>query len=223
MRFWMIIVALGALVAALAWRFPYVMGTGAPDMQILYLVLTILLIAGGGGMTRRMTGSQALRDALLWLAIILVIALGYSYRNDLKGTRLYGALVPSSVRVTQEGALQVRLRQDGHFHLEAEINGALVSCMIDTGASDIVLSPRAAIAAGFDPETLNYTRAYQTANGSGSGAPVKLDALAVGNITLHDVPASVNSADMDESLLGMAFLNRFRSFSVDGDTLTLYP
>jgi aspartyl protease family protein len=45
----------------------------------------------------------------------------------------------------------------------------------------------------------------------------------VGHVTLRDVSASVNNADMDESLLGMAFLNQFSSYTVDGDTLTLYP
>ena len=47
--------------------------------------------------------------------------------------------------------------------------------------------------------------------------------MVVGPYTLNNVPASVNSAAMDMSLLGMSFLKQFREYRVTGDTLTLYP
>ena len=60
-------------------------------------------------------------------------------------------------------------------------------------------------------------------NGNSTGAPVKLGTFAAGTITLHDLPASVNSAEMSDSLLGMAFLRQMRGYSVEGNTLTLKP
>ncbi|NBO19523.1 MAG: TIGR02281 family clan AA aspartic protease [Proteobacteria bacterium] len=223
MRFWAVLGAMLLLVMFLMWKFPYVMGNAGQGAQIMYLVIMIALVASGSGLMRRLTTSQGLRDAALWLGIILCLALAYSYRHTLRGTRLYGVLVPSAVQVTQEGALVVHAAEGGHFYIEAEINGAPERFLVDTGASDIVLSPRAAQAAGFDIAALNYSRQYSTANGNGSGAPVRLDILAVGPAVLRDVPASVNNAPMDESLLGMAFLRQFSSYTFQGDTLTLYP
>jgi aspartyl protease family protein len=223
MRIWSVFAALILLTFLLAWQFPYAVGDTAQNMQILYLILLIALIASGSGMARRMTSVQALRDGCIWLGLILTVALLYSFRADIQGTRLYGALVPSAVRISADGALTVSRAADGHFHMEGEINGSRESFLVDTGASDIVLSQRAATAAGLNPETLNYSRSYQTANGTVSGAPVHLDSLRVGTVMLRDIPASVNKGKMDESLLGMEFLNRFKSYHVEDNQLTLYP
>jgi aspartyl protease family protein len=70
---------------------------------------------------------------------------------------------------------------------------------------------------------LSYTKDYHTANGVISGAPVILGTMVVGPITLQNISASVNKADMGTSLLGMAFFRQLRGFSVDGDVLTLKP
>jgi clan AA aspartic protease (TIGR02281 family) len=117
----------------------------------------------------------------------------------------------------------IAVDEDGHFYINVEINLVPIRFMIDTGASDIVIAPRDAEAAGFDVTTLNYSRSYRTANGVVKGAPVKLDSMIVGPMTLRDVPASVNGADMDTSLLGMAFLKQFRRYDVNDNTLTFYP
>lgn len=223
MRTGIIIAAVLLLVMVLMWQFPYVMGNADRNAHILYLMLMIVLVAGGSGAVRRMSSTAAVRDAALWLAIMLVICLGYGYRHELQGTKLYGLLVPTAVQVTAEGALRVHAAENGHFYIEAEINGSAERFLVDTGASDIVLSPRAAYVAGFDVQSLNYSRAYETANGRVTAAPVMIDVLQVGPVTLRDVPASVNGAEMDESLLGIAFLKSFASYTVDGDTLTLYP
>ena len=222
MRYKWFILALIALVALLAWQFPYMAGNPERNAHILYLILLIALVASSG-MLSRIPTSKAMRDAGIWLGLVLLIALGYSFRDDVKGTRLYGALVPNSVQITSDGALKINRAEDGHFHVEAEINNAPESFLIDTGASDIVLSQRAAIAAGLTPETLNYTRSYQTANGTVSGAPIKLETLHLGTVTLRNIEASVNKGKMDESLLGMTFLNQFKSYHVQDNQMTLYP
>lgn len=222
MRFWWLIAGLALLVMVLMWKFPYMAGNTDRNMHLLYLVLLIALI-GSGGAFSRISFTKGLRDAAIWLGILLLIALAYSYRADIKGTRLYGTLVPNSVQITADGALRVSRAEDGHFHMEAEINGAPESFLVDTGATDITLSQRAAEAAGFDTQSLNYSRSYQTANGTVSGAPVQLDSMTVGPVTLRNLPASVNKGEMNESLLGMAFLNQFKSYQVEDNTLTLYP
>ena len=94
---------------------------------------------------------------------------------------------------------------------------------MDTGASDIVLSPADAARAGFERSELAFNRQYQTANGIGWGAPVVLRSIEAGAIRFRGVAASVNDAPMSESLLGMSFLDRLAGFEVRGDSLILRP
>jgi aspartyl protease family protein len=96
-----------------------------------------------------------------------------------------------------------------------------VRFILDTGASDVMLSPFDARRLGFDPAALSYTRIYQTANGTVAGAPVVLPSLEIGSIRLTNLPASVMQTDSGTSLLGMSFLSRLASYKVDGSRLTL--
>ena len=162
-----------------------------------------------------------LKYATVWIAIALLLVLGYSYRDVIMSSRLVAELMPSRPIVNAEGALVVRAGDNGHFFVDAEVNGAMVKFMIDTGASDIVLSPRDARRAGYALADLKYTRAYNTANGVVGGAPVMLDSLKVGPVEIRDIPASVNGAEMDGSLLGMTFLRQFREYRVEGNSLIL--
>ena len=223
MRVWLQIALIAGLVLLLKTQFPYAIAEPGQMMQLIYLLIFIVLIFSGSGMIRRMRTTQMARDAMIWLAIIVVLVLGYSFRNDLQYSRLGSALMPSRIQKTTDGGLSINIAQDGHFHMEAEVNGVVMDFMIDTGASDIVLSPLDAKEAGFPVETLNYSRTYRTANGAGSGAPIIIKSMRVGPFTLTDIPASVNAAAMDTSLLGMTFLKQFREYHVNGDTLTLYP
>ncbi len=64
----------------------------------------------------------------------------------------------------------------GHFLVEAVVEGTPLAFVIDTGASDVVLSPADAERLGFRPDELRFTRRYQTANGVVAAAPVTLRA-----------------------------------------------
>ncbi len=218
MRIIIIIGLLAGLVLFLSWRFPYALSNEGDKMHLLYLSTLLLLVAGGARLGRDITLSHAAKQVGVWVAIFIVLVLGYSFRHQLKSE-----LVPNSVRIASDGALSVRSAEDGHFYIEAEVNGAPVNFLVDTGASNIVLSPSDARRAGFNTDTLGYTRQFSTANGVGAGAPVRISMLTVGGITLHDLPASVNKAHMENSLLGMDFLKELKSYSVDGDVLTLVP
>lgn len=59
-----------------------------------------------------------------------------------------------------------------------------------------------------------------TANGMAKVWRVRLANVKVGNITLHDVDATVHQHDMPIVLLGMSFLNRME-MRRDGTALTL--
>ena len=222
MRFALLIFGISGVLLLMRQQFPYAVASVDQRMHIVYLIIMLVLLSGSG-LLRRLKSHEVARNILLWLAITVVLVLGYSFRSDLKHSRLFSELVPSRIQVDESGAVSVISGEDGHFHMEATVNGSVQRFLIDTGASDIVLSPAAAQEAGYDITHLNFSRTYHTANGVGSGAPIRITVLQIGSITLRDVPAAVNNADMDESLLGIAFLNQFQRYTVDGDRLTLYP
>jgi clan AA aspartic protease (TIGR02281 family) len=109
----------------------------------------------------------------------------------------------------------------GHFLIEATVNGAPVDFLVDTGASDIVLTLEDAERLGLQPETLRFTQRFATANGVVRGAPVVLREIRIGQFSLFDVPASVNEAQLRVSLLGMSFLRRLHGYEVTDGRLTL--
>jgi clan AA aspartic protease (TIGR02281 family) len=109
----------------------------------------------------------------------------------------------------------------GHYVIEAAVNGAPVTFLVDTGASDIVLTLEDARRIGLQPSTLEYTQRFATANGEVRGAPVVLRELRVGQLRLFDVEASVNQAPLGISLLGMDFLEQLSSYEVARGRLIL--
>jgi aspartyl protease family protein len=109
----------------------------------------------------------------------------------------------------------------GNFFIVGEANGVRVRFLIDTGASDTVLSPADAASLGIDVRSLEFSRVYSTANGLGKGAPYTLDSLSIGPISISPMPVSINGTEMGSSLLGMTFLRRFRYFEIQGRRLIL--
>jgi clan AA aspartic protease (TIGR02281 family) len=115
----------------------------------------------------------------------------------------------------------VRSGPGGHYLLEVVVNGAPITFLVDTGASDIVLTLEDARRVGLDPRTLDYSRRYATANGEVRGAPVVLRELRVGQLRLFDVDASVNEGPLAVSLLGMEFLARLDGYEVQRGRMIL--
>ena len=191
--------------------------------QLVKLGAILVLLSSGVVYLRRARVGETLRNLAIWAAIGGVLLLGYSFRHDLAflGDRVAGELLPSRAVEVAEGVVELRAGAGGHFVVTATVNGLPVDFLVDTGASDIVLSPDDAARLGYPPENLRFTRQYVTANGVGRGAPVRLDSLAVGPIAYADLPASVNEAPMGESLLGMTFLRRLESYEVRRDIMIL--
>ena len=148
----------------------------------------------------------------------------YAYRFDLQsiGERLLSELVPG-LGVVEDGEVSFRASAGGHFVVEAEVDGVTLRLLVDTGASDVVLSPADAGRLGFALESLSFTKRYRTANGVVFGAPVRLNRVRIGPISVSDVAASVNGAPMARSLLGMSFLDRLSGYEVRNGTLVLRP
>ena len=223
----------GLIVAGLILLLYWLLGdrlSGNQDMRLVYMGgFLVLLLAGLIGRSSILLSSlgRTLGQLAFWGAMILLLIGGYSYRGELRpfADRILGELDPSRPRTddflpTAANAIFTKA-DDGQFHIRAQVGGVSVSFILDTGASDVMLTPADARRLGFDPASLAYTRRYETANGTVEGAPVTLPALDVGPIHMTDVAASVSQVDSGSSLLGMSFLSRLASFQIQGSKLTL--
>ena len=167
--------------------------------------------------------AEAFQAAMFWVVIGLLLAVGYTYRHDLRdiGDRVLSELVPGRAAAAPARS-RSRAAQRGEFQVVAEINGARIATVYDTGASAVVLTQEAAKAAGLPLDFLNYSVPVETANGRTRAAPVTLDRIAVGAIEERAVPALIaQPGQLRTSLLGMSFLNRLQSSEVRGDRLVL--
>jgi aspartyl protease family protein len=226
---WYILAGLGAfaLASLLSYLFPGALEAEGNSQRLVYLVL-LLALFGGGALARvaRQPG-PALRSTsghtAMWVGIGLVLLLGYGYRAEVgdAGRRLSAVLLPSRGEVIGGRNMRFTLGMDHHFHIDGLVGGTPVRFLVDTGATEVMLSPADARRLGLDPAVLAYTQIYRTANGIARGAPVTLPEIVVGTIRLTDVSASVAERDTGGSLLGMSFLSRLSGYEVSGDMLTL--
>ncbi|HEY1709875.1 MAG TPA: TIGR02281 family clan AA aspartic protease [Rhizomicrobium sp.] len=196
---------------------------GWDETYLVRNVAILALVSGAIVSSRAFKARELVRNAAIWTAIAAVLVIGYTYQDELKamGTRVRSELVPSYAVESEAKTVVLTQSDGGDYRVTGSVNGTAVTFMIDTGASDIVLSPADAQRLGIDLSSLRYDKFYETANGGGQGASLTVDNLTVGGISFDNVQVSVNRAPMSSSLLGMAFLRRLKSFEFSGRRLTL--
>ncbi|MSU89872.1 TIGR02281 family clan AA aspartic protease [Rhodobacteraceae bacterium 2CG4] len=191
--------------------------TGDDYARLVYLALLLAFI-GGFALSRRRRGRAArgLQQALIWIGIFAAFVVLYGQRDVLNRE-----LFPREARQLDERTIALNRTPSGSFLTTAEVNGVRVRFLIDTGATDIVLTMQDAARAGFDQDALRFIGRAATANGTVRTANVRLDTLAFAGRTDRDVPASVNEGELGVSLLGMSYLNRFERIEIRGDQMLL--
>jgi aspartyl protease family protein len=111
----------------------------------------------------------------------------------------------------------VRRNRHGHFEVDGRVDGRRLTFLVDTGASVIALRERDAARLGIHPSRREYTAPVSTANGIVRAAPVELNRVDVGSLTVRNVQALVLPDEvLGENLLGMSFLSRVRWEHRDG-------
>jgi aspartyl protease family protein len=155
---------------------------------------------------------------------------GYAFRGEIRTAfyRVAGEVLPPGHGLEEpdaaagERSVRMRRQSSGHFVARAEVNGQTMSLLVDTGASTVVLKATDAARAGIDTSSLSFTVPVDTANGATFAAPARVARIAIGPIVLEGVEALVaKPGTLKESLLGMSFLRRLRSYEFSGDFLTI--
>ena len=219
----LLLFAVGGLVVALARAYPGAVRTRDDWFSVTYAIGFAALVSAGLLRAGRATLTQHLRNVAIWGAIIAILALGFSYRDELVGVsqRLRVALSAGDPVATGDHELAIPQDENGAFVIIGRVNGQRVRFLVDTGATDTVLSPDDAQRVGVDMARLRYDQEAETANGVGHGAAWTAGSLEVGPIRMANVKIAVNQAPLSNSLLGLNFLNRLESFEVRGRKLIL--
>jgi aspartyl protease family protein len=120
------------------------------------------------------------------------------------------------------GDVVLKAGGNGHFETEARVNGKSINVMVDTGATVVALTYEDAQRAGISLRDRDYTMQMRTANGIARGAPVQLDKIAIGSITVRNVKGVVaEQGKLFKTLLGMSFLSRVKQVEMRAGKLVL--
>ena len=183
----------------------------------------LAVLASLPGLFRGRFGA-ALKSVAVWLAILVALVGIYSYRFEAGqfGERVMSELMPG--RVTQSAGAEavIRKRANGHFVVDVEIGGRRAPFLFDTGASSVVLRAEDAARFGIDTEILSFTIPVSTANGTTLSAETIVPRVSVGAIAARNVRVLIaRRGALQENLLGMSFLEKLASYTVENNRLIL--
>ncbi len=185
---------------------------------LLWLALAGARRAGPGGLVRLISG------VAIWAMLIIGLTGVYAYRFELTdiADRVIAELLPDEPEIGRGGEVIVNRRLGGEYVVPAKVDGTPVAFIFDTGASTVVRRAQDAAKVGIDTVGLDFDAPVITANGAAMAATTRIDKISVGPIVVRNVRALVaKPGALSESLLGMSFLERLQSDSVERGRLVL--
>ena len=190
------------------------------DMMLggLYLLMAAMLVLGAL-MTRREPAAKMITMALAWIAIFGAGFILFTFRDNLGwvAQRLKAEAVGTPV---QEGVeTRIPMAIDGHFWVNAKVNGHDVKFLVDSGATTTTIDRRTAQALGVQISA-RRDQYVRTGNGIVRVASGQADELSVGGITRRGVELEITDND-DLNVLGMNFLSSLSRWGVEGRWLVL--
>ena len=184
--------------------------------NLAYLVLLGAVLVFWFVAQNRNSPGKTMQQAIAWGLIFLGVIAAIGLWDDIRQT-----VRPRQAMLTEAGRIEVPRANDGHYYLTLGINGTPVEFMVDTGASQMVLTAGDARRAGIDTADLAYVGRAMAATGEVRTAPVRLDRVELGDVSDRNLRAWVNEGDMDRSLLGMSYLQRWSRMEITGGALVL--
>ncbi|ANK92001.1 MULTISPECIES: TIGR02281 family clan AA aspartic protease [Rhizobium] len=222
----LVVIGIGLAVLILNGDSGRILGLQSDEFGRFVYLLPIALMLSAGIWARSV--GETMRQMMIWLVIILALVTVYLYRQEAigVGNRVLAGLIPGRAVVvtTSEGGAEIILHKllNGHFEADVNVNGRTVEMLVDTGSSMVALSHEDAERIGIDLTGLTYSMTVMTANGRSRAAPITLDQVAIGPIVRNNVAASVaEDGRLDQSLLGMSFLETLGSLQMQTDELRM--
>lgn len=150
-----------------------------------------------------------------FLVVAAGIGIGILWPTGREQARLQAAIQDGAPLETVIGR-----RSDGHFYVDAEVNGELVNFVVDTGATGVVLPVEPARRLG-----IGFSEGEFEVIGSGASGPVRgkiieLDRISIEGKEFRRIEGAI-AEGLDQPLLGQAYLSRLSSVEMSGDYMRL--
>lgn len=121
------------------------------------------------------------------------------------------------------GETRIPLAADGHFWIDAEIDGKPARFMVDTGATLTAISADTARQSKLEPRPGAIPLRLTTANGSISADLTTIPSLRFGNIEARQIDAVIAPNLGRVNVMGMNVLSRLSGWRVEDNVLILAP
>lgn len=195
------------------------MNHGDQALNFIYLIGVLVLVVSGFAV-RRLPLGRTLKMVLAWALIFAAGFTVFALRDDFRalGSRIAAATWGGGQQEGPGGELRVPMAEDGHFWVEAQVNGHAVRFLVDSGASVTTLSRETAEHTGI--ELGGGTAMADTANGIAVFDRGSAGTLKLGPIERRDVSVQVARGD-SINVIGMNFLSSLSRWAVEGRTLVL--
>ncbi len=126
-------------------------------------------------------------------------------------------------QVVQGGETRIPMSRDGHYWLEAEVNGVRFPFLVDTGATLTAVSQETADAAGLEARDGGLPIRLQTANGAVAAYMTNIDSMRFGNVAASGLDAIIAPGLGETNVIGMNLLSRLASVRIERGELILVP
>ena len=121
------------------------------------------------------------------------------------------------------GETRVELAPDGHYWLNAEVNGVPARFLVDTGATLTAISADTARRAGLEERRDRLPVTMTTANGTVTVPSTTVDEIRFGNVAAFGLDAVIAPKIGETNVVGMNLLSRLAQWRVEQGTLVLVP
>ena len=187
----------------------------------VYILMAIMLVLGTL-MSRREKPARMLTMLLAWIAIFGGGFVMFTFRDDLGyvAQRLRAEATGEPVNAGRE--VRIPMAIDGHFWVDARLNGQKFKFLVDSGATMTTIGTETAQKAGIaiSPERNQIVR---TGNGIIRVSTGRADTLEVGPIERQGMNVHIAGTEADLNVLGMNFLSSLQRWGVEGRWLILEP
>ena len=186
----------------------------------LYLLMAAMLVLGAL-ITRREPIAKLITMTLAWVAIFGAGFILFTFRDNLGwvAERLKAEAVGTPVQ--QGSETRIPMAVDGHFWVNAKLNGHDVKFLVDSGATTTTVDRDTAKAARVETSS-RRDLFVRTGNGVIRVASGRADELTIGGITRRNVALEIADND-DLNVLGMNYLSSLSRWGVEGRWLILVP
>jgi aspartyl protease family protein len=159
--------------------------------------------------------------ALAWVAIFGGGFVLFTFRDDFSWVAERLRAEATGEPVTQGAQLRIPMAIDGHFWVDAEVNGEPVKFLIDSGATKTTVGRDEAGRTGIEVSP-TADQMVRTGNGIIRVSSGRARSVQVGSIERSDLGIHVAEHE-DLNVLGMNFLSSLERWGVEGRWLVLVP